>query len=314
MAALTDQEVLDGILEQMEAGVLPWRKPWSETTRTTVIVGSVTHAPAWPANLRAPQTPFGVFNGTILLSRAAAAGYRTNLWVAGEVVKDLRATILPKDDRPTRIHRYAGLSDSYDVSREKTRLVYNLDQVKDCEKTLGLTFSDRKTAAPPSRYRRSLKLLKRLETERDLFIGYHPRRAFYRPSSDIVMLPDRLQFLGPGNADDNGDPNYWATLWHEVVHWTGHSSRLNRDRHRWRGDQIYAFEELIAELGSAFLCAHLGIEGEMQHAGYLDSWCRALKREKAQALWDAGAKASAAKDFVLRKERRHSSDPEYAAV
>ena len=309
MTAVTDQEVLDEIITQMEAGVLPWRKPWSETTRTKVLVGSVTHAPAWPSNLRAPQTPFGVFNGTILLARAARAGYRTNIWVGSEVLEDLQATILADDSRATQIHRYVGLSDSYDASREKTRLVYNLDQVKDCEKALGLTLSERKATAPPLRYKKSEKLLRRLEADHSLRIVYNERRAAYSPSSDVVMLPDRLQFLGTQSATTNpdGDASYWATLWHEVVHWTGHSSRLNRDRHRNWGDQIYAFEELIAELGSAFLCAHLGIEGEMQHASYLDSWCRALKQEKAPSLWEAGAKAAAAKDLVLRKRNRRQS-------
>ena len=268
MKALTDQDVLDGIIKEMERGVLPWRKPWSQATRTSVIVGSIAHAPTWPSNLRAPQTPFGVFNGMILLGRAAA------------------------------------ISDGYDASLEKTRLVYNLDQVQDCEKALGLTFSDRKAALPPLRYKKSAKLLKRLENDRALRIAYGEDKAAYRPSSDVVMLPERLQFSAPqpGTGSPDGEPDYWATLWHEVIHWTGHSSRLDRDRHRKWGDQIYAFEELIAELGSAFLCAYLGIEGEVQHASYLESWCRALKRDKARSLWDASTYATAAKDFVLRKQ------------
>ena len=309
MTALTDQDILDGIIDRMEAGVLPWRKPWSDATRTTVIVGSVTHAPVWPSNLRAPQTPFGIFNGMILLARAAMAGYRTNIWVASEVLNDLQATVVASDSRPTRIQRYVGLSGSYDASPEKTRLVYNLDQVKDCEKMLGLTFSDQKAAPPRVRYTRSAKLLQRLVDDHSLCIVYEQDRAAYDPSWDVVKLPDSLQFSASERATPNpdGEASYWATLWHEVVHWTGHSSRLNRDRHHVWGDQIYAFEELIAELGSAFLCAYLGIEGEMQHASYLDSWCRAFKQDKVRSLWDASAYATAAKDFVLPRKKANQS-------
>ncbi len=241
MTALTEQNILDGIIEQMEAGVLPWRRPWSDATRTTVMVGSVTHAPVWPSNLRAPQTPFGIFNGMILLARAAMAGYRTNIWVASEVLNDLGATVVASDSRPTRIQRYAGLSGSYDASLEKTRLVYNLDQVDDCERKLGLTFSDQRAAQPPMRYTRSAKLLQKLVDNHSLWIVYEPNRAAYNPSWDVVKLPDSLQFSASesGTANPDGEASYWATLWHEVVHWTGHPTRLNRDRHEvWGGPAV----------------------------------------------------------------------------
>ena len=151
--------------------------------------------------------------------------------------------------------------------------------------------------------KRSQSLLERLVDRHSLQI-VHENRAAYSPSWDIVMMPSINQFkiaLTGSDDDRDGVARYWATLWHEVVHWTGHPSRLNRERHRRWGDRRYAFEELIAELGAAFLCAHLGIDGELQHESYLDSWCRALSQDRARSLWTASRYASAGKDFVLSR-------------
>ena len=118
------------------------------------------------------------------------------------------------------------------------------------------------------------------------------------------MMPDIHQFDAslPGEEQD-GAAHYWATLWHEVIHWTGHPSRSNRERnHRW-GDQKYAFEELVAELGAAFLCAHLGVDGELQHERYLEVWSKALSQDRARSLWEASAGATKAKEYVLGKDK-----------
>ena len=259
-------------------------------------IGSVTHAPVWPGNLRAPDTPFGVFNGTKLLTRAAQAGYRTNLWVASEVVLDLGARLLGDDRLPTRIHRYSKSDTNYVPRRRGTRLVYNIDQIDDCERTLGLSFVGYRSPGDADRHQPSKELLQRLTRSRGLRVVRRKQGAAYSPSHDTVMMPDAGQFAGRDGAD-----HYWATLWHEVVHWTGHPGRLERERHVKWGDEIYAFEELVAELGAAFLCARLGVEGELQHASYLQSWAAKLEADGMEPLWDAAALAHAAKDFVLRE-------------
>lgn len=305
----TDEEILRDIIEQMESGVLPWRRPWSKSANA-VVVGSVSHdANRWPSNLRAPRVPYGIFNGTILLARASKCRYRTNLWVTSRVIEELGAKIVDNDPQPTAIQSYA---DAYEDSQRpagRARLVYNIDQVEECEKTLGLTFLERAPATHEVRYKRSESLRNRLAKNRSLTIVHEADRAAYSPSWDVVMLPDMQQFHALGrNSDQQGDgeANYWATLWHEVIHWTGHPSRLHRDRHHSWGDKIYAFEELIAELGSAFLCAHLGVDGELQHESYLDSWCRALKHDSVQSLRSACKYASQAKGYVLDKQKPDS--------
>lgn len=110
----------------------------------------------------------------------------------------------------------------------------------------------------------------------------------------------------PQRSTFETDEDYWATFWHEVIHWTGHPKRLNRQRHRRWGDETYAFEELIAELGAAFLCTQLGVSGKLQHAAYLESWCKCLEEGGTLALWHASESAAKARDFVL--DRSDSSD------
>lgn len=116
-------------------------------------------------------------------------------------------------------------------------------------------------------------------------------RAFYAPVQDYIGMPERAQFAEPAG--------YYATLAHEHVHWTGHPSRLGRDlRHRF-GSEAYAWEELVAELGSAVLCARLGLETQPRpdHAAYLASWIGGL-REQPKALLTVTAKASDAVEWL----------------
>ena len=264
-----DEELVKAIIGQIKDGVPPWRRPWSESTKT-VVVGAMRYvATMWPSNIRAPKIPYGIYNGLKLLTIASKREYRTNLWIAENVLDDIDAAVVSDDDRPTELRNYE--NDGTPIDRP--RFVYNIDQIKDCEKTLGLSFQQRSEPVE-IRYKHSKKLRDWLVDKRSLLI-VHSNSAAFSPSWDRVMLPFRDQF--------DGEEAYWATLWHEVVHWTGHSSRLNREQHSRWGDHVYAFEELVAELGAAFLCSHLCIPGDLQHhASYLESWCDALEKDLAE--------------------------------
>ena len=301
MTPVTDEDILNDIIERLGKGVLPWRRPWSDSTNV-VVIGSMKYSSTmWPSNLRAPKVPFGVFNGTMLLAQGSKRGYRSNLGIAESVVNDLNAKLVKDDDQPVAIQRFLDRYAPYYRSQSGIRYVYNVDQVKDCERTLGLAFPDKKPPAQKKRYKRSEELLEDLVRDHDLRIVQEDLAA-YTPSWDVVMMPDIDQFdvSLPGDGQDSA-AHYWATLWHEVVHWTGHPSRLNRERHNRWGDKKYAFEELVAELGAAFLCAHLGVDGELQHESYLEVWAKALSQDRAQSLWAAAAYATAVKEFVLSK-------------
>ena len=116
-------------------------------------------------------------------------------------------------------------------------------------------------------------------------------RAYYSPSVDQVVLPGINNFKSQGHYD--------STLAHELVHWTGHTSRNNRQFGARFGDEAYAFEELVAEIGSAFVCAHQGIDLDgLQHAGYVDNWLKVLKNDK-RAIFTAASAAKKAAEYLI---------------
>jgi antirestriction protein ArdC len=113
--------------------------------------------------------------------------------------------------------------------------------------------------------------------------------AYYAPSADFISLPRFEAFKG---AD-----HFYNVAFHELSHWTGHKSRLDRDlRHRF-GARAYAAEELIAELGAAFLCAEFGFNGDVRNAGYIATWIDLLKSDK-RAFFTACSKAQVAADYL----------------
>ena len=122
-------------------------------------------------------------------------------------------------------------------------------------------------------------------------IHHDSRQACYIPSKDEIHLP-------PDGAFKDAH-SYYSVALHELVHWSGHASRCDRNLHNRFGSEAYAAEELIAELGSAFLCAELGISPEprIDHARYIESWLRILKGDK-RAIFTAAAKANQAVAYL----------------
>jgi antirestriction protein ArdC len=113
--------------------------------------------------------------------------------------------------------------------------------------------------------------------------------AYYRPGDDYISLPSFAAFKDAAH--------FYATAFHELGHWTGHKSRLDRDlRHRF-GERAYAAEELIAEPTAAFLCAEFSLDGDLRHAGYIASWIGLLKADK-RAFFTSASKAQAAADYL----------------
>ena len=113
--------------------------------------------------------------------------------------------------------------------------------------------------------------------------------AFFSPAHDRIQLPNKSAFDTPAS--------YYATALHELTHWTGHKSRLDRQFGSRFGNPEYAFEELVAEIGAAFLCNDLHINGELRHAGYIGHWLKAC-REDNKAIFKAAALAQKAADYL----------------
>jgi antirestriction protein ArdC len=121
-------------------------------------------------------------------------------------------------------------------------------------------------------------------------IHHKGNKAFYHPPLDYIVLPPRTSFPSA--------PAYYSTGLHELSHWSGAPSRLNRDLSGRFKEAAYAAEELVAEMSSAFLCAQIGIEGGLQHASYAASWLRLLRSDK-RAVFTAAAKAQQAATYIL---------------
>lgn len=143
---------------------------------------------------------------------------------------------------------------------------------------------------PPLQPWQPIEVVEQLIAHTGAVICHGGNRAFYHPVHDMIQLPPAISFV---HADD-----YYATALHELCHWTGHLRRLNRLPGQRPSIEAYAFEELIAEIGAAFLSAHCGLVGVVEHASYIETWLDALRRDKRLIFVAAGAAQKAA-DFVM---------------
>jgi antirestriction protein ArdC len=121
--------------------------------------------------------------------------------------------------------------------------------------------------------------------------------ACYRRDLDAIQMPSAEQFLDTDTS--SAKEAYYSTLLHELTHWSGAGPRLNREFGKRFGDNAYAFEELVAELGAAFLCATLGIANEprIDHAQYLSGWLKVLEQDH-KAIFTAAGQAQKAVEYV----------------
>lgn len=173
--------------------------------------------------------------------------------------------------------------------------VFNADQVDGVEKSLGgsptLNENERIIAAETFFEACNAKL------------EHGGDRAFYIPSQDKIQMPRFEQFRDPAS--------YYSVLAHEHVHWTGAEHRLNRNLSGGFGTDAYAFEELVAELGSAFIAAHLSlsVEPRPDHAAYISSWLRVMRAD-SRALLTAAAKAQEALDYTCHFNSKGNNELE----
>ena len=133
--------------------------------------------------------------------------------------------------------------------------------------------------------------------------------AYYVPSQDFIFMPEKSNFIKTANA--TATDGYYGTLFHELTHWTGASNRCNRNLEGWKGSSSYAFEELVAEMGSAFLCNQLGISAtpRVDHAKYLKSWVKCLK-DKPTALMNASGLASKSLKYLNELQPKEIKNPQ----
>lgn len=280
------ERITTRIIADLEQGVRPWMQPWNAEHAAGRIVRP----------LRANGVAYRGINTIMLWSEAVTKGFAAPIWMTFKQAQELGAHVRKGESgslvvyantlHRTETDEKSGEEIERDIPYMKGYTVFNVEQIE------GL----------PEEYTRpahmQLDPVQRIAAADAFFaatgadISHGGNRAFYAEGADRIQMPPFETFK---DAE-----SYYSTLAHEGTHWTKHKGRLDRDLggKRW-GDAGYAAEELVAELGAAFLCADLGITPEVRedHAAYIGNWLTVLKGDK-RAIFTAAARAQRAADFL----------------
>lgn len=272
--------VADKVIKAMEAHGSDWTKSWA------VPQGD------GPLSMSTKKHYQGI-NWLILGMARAAAGYKSGHWATYKQWQAMGAQVR-KGERGEMVILYKPIlvkdretGEEKNVKLLRTFNVFNADQVDGYEAQASASnFVD----MPDTVADQFAANAGAVVTNAD------PSGAFYVPSRDFINMPKQCQFDSP--------EAYSATLLHELTHWTGHESRLDRNLKTGHGTKDYAAEELVAELGAAMLCGSLGISPEPRadHAEYLNNWIERLKNEP-KAIFTAAAKAQQAADYCYEVQQ-----------
>ncbi len=286
------------IISDLEKGTLTWRKPWS--------AGNLTGNVMLP--LRWNDIPYTGINTIMLWATAADKGYTSPYWMTYKQALDMKAHVRKGEKGSTVVYadkiigektKEDGTSQTMHIPFLKVYTVFNACQFE------GLPEAYFKIPEP-----KIVNLEKRIaeveqffkDTKADIITG---GKAAYYEMLDKIEMP-------PFECFDNA-AGYYATLAHEVTHWTKHPSRLNRDfnRKKW-GDEGYAKEELVAELAACFMGASLGFEPitKENHSAYIKSWLQVLKNDN-RFIIHAASQAQKAVEYLndLQKKEALQSQP-----
>ncbi len=278
--------ITNQIIEALEQGVKPWTQPWNAAHAA----GHVSRP------LRHNGQPYAGINVLTLWASAMTAHYAAPIWMTfkqaielgGHVRKGERGSPVVYANTISRTEADEATGD--DTQRTipflKAYTVFNVEQVE------GL---------PAHFYAQAEQLRNPDERIADAEAFFTATRADIRHGGDCAYYSPTLDYIQMPMFEAFRDAqSYYATLAHEATHWTRHATRLERDFGRKKfGDDGYAREELVAELGAAFLCADLGLrlEDRDDHASYIGHWLSVLKDDK-RAVFAAAAHAQRAADYL----------------
>ena len=291
-AAISPAKIItDAIIARLEAGVSPWRKPWAANTMPV------------SRPLRACGTPYRGINVLWLWAVAENRGYTNPLWMTyqqaqscgGQVRKGERGSVAVfyKSYISTQTDDSTGEESTGQRRVLKAYTVFNVEQIDNLPERFALPTSSSRNIGDDAH-----------RAEIDAFLAASGARivhggdvACYRPVADLINLPH--------SADFHTYADYGATAAHELAHWTGHPSRLNRDLQNRFGSDKYAAEELIAEFASALIGADLGLPVTHldSHASYIGHWLKILRSDD-RALLHAAARAEDAAGYLLARAGR----------
>ena len=272
------------IVAALEAGTPPWSCPWRRSG-----------VDPRPANITTSRLYRGI-NVLLLNLRCQAEGFNHNRWLTFSQAQGLGARVR-RGETGTQIvfFKLHELDAERDLREERDDAqrrvvpllraftVFNVDQIEGLPEGMA-------PAPVPRADWEPIEVAERLLDTSGAVIRHGGSKAFYAPGPDVIQMPPTSAF------DASGD--YYATALHELTHWTGHPSRCNRPLGMRHGIDAYAFEELVAEMGAAFLTDYCGLVGRMQHASYVASWLQALRNDK-RLIFGAASLAQKAADFLL---------------
>ncbi|WP_278377265.1 ArdC family protein [Sphingobium yanoikuyae] len=286
-------EVTERIIAQLEAGSLPWVQPW----------GQGEAAIGLPRNAGTGRCYSGI-NILILWYRLFEKGYRGQRWLTyrqaqtlgGHVRRGEEGVSICYADRFVPRGEEAKARDEDREARQvaflKRFTVFNVDQCEDLPEDMA--------AVPLSlEVEEIVPLAHRLIRASGADIRVGGEVACYAPSPDYIRVPPQSAY--------HDRINWYRTIFHELGHWTGHVSRLDRLTGADFGSDDYAREELCAEMASAFLCAELGIEPTVRHADYIAAWLTLLHSDN-RAIFRAASQASKAADYLLAFDHLDEAD------
>lgn len=282
-------EVTARIITELEAGRLPWVQPWGK---------SGTTGPGLPRNALTGRNYSGV-NVLILWGAVIEQGWPSQSWLTfrqaqeagGCVRKGERGQCVVYADRFTpEAEKERARRDGDDARAVPFLKRFTVFNVAQCDSLREGLASD----PAPSPEREIISVAEDVIAASGVDFRIGGDKAFYVPAFDFVQVPPQPAFFD--------QVNYYRTCLHELTHATGHAKRLARDLTNPFRSKNYAREELIAEMGSAFLCATLGIAPTARHADYLANWLDVL-REDNRAIFRAASAASKAADWLLIRHR-----------
>jgi antirestriction protein ArdC len=277
--------VTNTIIAALEAGTPPWVHPWQSSS------GSML-----PLNLSSGRHYRGI-NVLLLSMQAMQCGYSANRWMTYSQARALGAQVRQGEQGTEvvyfKLHEFGagavddapagGASERRVIPLIRSFTVFNADQIDGLPEAL--------IPGPVTVHEwQACEAAEAILATSGADIRYGGSRAFYSSSEDRIQLPNRSDF---GNAAD-----FSRVALHELTHWSGHPSRCNRVLSGRAHIEAYAMEELVAEMGSAFLTDHCGLPGALQHASYIECWLAALRNDK-RLIFTAASQAQKAADFLL---------------
>lgn len=260
------QRVTDTILKYMEEGTAPWQKPWKTGGASFAI----------PKNM-VTEKPYNGVNILLLWGAAHKREYSSNLWASYRQWNEQKESIR-KGEKGTMVVYYDFMEKEENGEMKKVPFIKSYTVFNKCQ--LASHKPEEEIEVPVIPLVERLENVEQFMANTNAVIRHEGTRACYIPSIDEIHMPEPALFVDTEHS--TATENYYSTLGHELVHWSGSETRLNRNFGKRFGDKTYAAEELVAEFGAAFLCAELGISREPRkdHADYIANWMTALKSNK----------------------------------